>query len=483
MNGLIKIFSNKPILYVISRYATYIIQFINSLLIAIYLGPVYLGIWGFINLVIGYINQFNFGIPNSVNVIISVKKQEEVYIQKIIANGTSIIIGLSFFISLFFLISKITHWDIGNKYHINDYIVPLCIIAILTHLNSYFSMIFRVYGKIFAIAINQSLFPLMLLFVIPFFRGESLLWVMLVINCISVIVSFILFFFQRPFPIRPCFDWKTVKYILHRGWHLFVYNASFYLILLTTRTFISGNYSIKEFGYFTFSYSLANAILLFLDSISFLVFPKMLNRFALSDNSHNQEILESMRTAYISLSHLMIHFVIMVFPLFIYFFPDYQQAPTSFRIIALTVVLYTNSFGYPEMLMAKGYEKHISLMAFGALILNIVLSAFFVHGSNVSFEFVIIATLITYLVYVFALTIYGRKLIGIKFSLSETTKDAFPLRKMIPFSISFLLSILFLPDIYFLIPFILYVCLNFRDLTKIEQITKKVIKNPNFINI
>lgn len=37
-----KSLSNPAILYIISRYGTYIIQFINSLFIAIYLGPYYL---------------------------------------------------------------------------------------------------------------------------------------------------------------------------------------------------------------------------------------------------------------------------------------------------------------------------------------------------------------------------------------------------------------------------------------------------------
>ena len=285
-----KIFSNKAILYVISRYATYIIQFINSLFIAIYLGPFYLGIWGFINLVIGYISQLNFGISNSVNVIISVNKQNDAYVQKIIGNGISMIIGLSFFIMLFFLVSRVMNLNIGEKYHFNSFIVPVCIIAILTHLNGYFSTIFRVYGKIFAIALNQSLFPVMTLLIIPFFRGENLLWAMVLVNCASFIASFILFFIQRPFSIKPLFEWETVKYIQKRGWHLFVYNASFYLILLTTRSFISGNYSVNEFGYFTFSYSLANAVLLLLSSISFLIFPKMLNRFALLDNERSKEI-------------------------------------------------------------------------------------------------------------------------------------------------------------------------------------------------
>jgi O-antigen/teichoic acid export membrane protein len=478
-----KIFSNKAILYVVSRYATYVIQFINSLFIAIYLGPFYLGIWGFINLVIGYISQLNFGISNSVNVIISVNKQDNAYVQKIVGNGISMIMGLSFLVMLFFLISNAANLHIGDRYHFNDYIVPVCIIAILTHLNDYFATIFRVYGKIFAIALNQSLYPVLVLFIIPFFRGESLLWAMVVINCVSFIASFILFFIQRPLSFKPLFEWNTVKYIQRRGWHLFVYNASFYLILLTTRSFISGNYSVEEFGYFTFSYSLANAVLLLLSSISFLIFPKMLNRFALSDNEHSQEILKTVRSAYISLSHLLIHLVIMVFPLFIYFFPDYQQASSVFKITALTVVLYTNSFGYQGLLMARGYEKNIGIIAFCALNINIILSFILVKVVHVSFEYVIVATLITYLIYVFVLGLSGRKVLGISSNFLATIKDIYPLRMMIPFFISFLMIIFSVPDIYFIIPFLLYLLLNWIDLIKIKETIIRIINDPEIINI
>lgn len=478
-----KIFSNKAILYVISRYATYIIQFINSLFIAIYLGPFYLGIWGFIYLVISYISQLNFGISNSVNVIISVNKQDNAYVQKMVGNGLSMIMGLSFLVILFFLISNASNLHIGDRYHFNDYIVPVCIIAILTHLNNYFATIFRVYGKIFAIALNQSLYPLLVLFIIPFFRGESLLWAMVVINCVSFITSSVLFFIQRPLSFKPLFEWDTVKYIQQRGWHLFVYNASFYLILLTTRSFISGNYSIEEFGYFTFSYSLANAVLLLLDSISFLIFPKMLNRFAHSDNEHSQEILKTARSAYITLSHLLIHLIIMVFPLFIYFFPDYQQASSVFKITALTVVLYTNSFGYESLLMARGYEKNISIIAFCALVLNIILSAILVNVVKVTFEYVIVATLITYLIYVATLGVYGRKVLGLTNSFTDITKDIYPWRMMIPFLISFLMIIFSVPNIYFIIPFLLYLLLNWIDLIKIKETIIRIINDPEVINI
>lgn len=90
-----KALKNPAILYVISRYATYAIQFINSLFIAVYLGPYYLGIWGFINLVLGYLAQLNLGIPHSLNVIVSVNKDKEEYAQKVIGNGLSMIVGLS----------------------------------------------------------------------------------------------------------------------------------------------------------------------------------------------------------------------------------------------------------------------------------------------------------------------------------------------------------------------------------------------------
>jgi len=478
-----KIFSNKAILYVISRYATYIIQFINSLFIAIYLGPFYLGIWGFISLIIGYISQLNFGISNSVNVIISVNKQDNVYVQKIVGNGLSMIMGLSFLVMLFFVMSDAANLHIGDRYHFNDYIVPVCIIAILTHLNGYFATIFRVYGKIFAIALNQSLYPVLVLFIIPFFRGENLLWAMVIINCVSFIACCILFFIQRPLSFKPLFEWETVKYIQQRGWHFFVYNASFYLILLTTRSFISGNYSVEEFGYFTFSYSLANAVLLMLNSISFLIFPKMLNRFALSANEHSQKILETVRSAYISLSHLLIHLVIMVFPLFIYFFPDYQQASSVFKLTALTVVLYTNSFGYQGLLMAKGYEKNIGIIAFCALILNIMLSAILVSVVKVSFEYVIVATWVTYLIYVGILGVYGRKVLWLPNKFIDITKDIYPWRMMLPFFISFFMVIFSVPDIYFVIPFLLYSLLNFGDILKIKEITIQLIMNPNIIDI
>lgn len=478
-----KTFSNPAILYMISRYGTYIIQFINSLFIAAYLGPYYLGIWGFINLVIGYIGQLNFGISHSVNVIVSVNKQKEEYTRKIIANGLVMVLVLCLLVVAFFGVNLLGGIHISEKYRFNEFIIPVVIISVLTHINGYFSNIYRIYGQILSIALYQSMYPVLLLLVIPFFKGESLLWAMLWVNCFAFAVPFLYFLSKKPVKIGIQFNASIVKYIQVKGWHLFVYNASFYLILLTTKSFISSNYAVEEFGYFTFSYSLANVVLLLLSSISFLVFPKLLNRFASSTNEEVQRILGSVRVAYISLSHLLIHAIILLFPLFIYFFPQYQPATDVFRFTALTVVLYTNSFGYQGLLMARNKEKRIGFIAFWALLLNILLCYILVYLAEVPFSMVILATLATYFVYVFSIAAMGRRSLMLGNGFFAVLKDVFPLRMMLPFVLSLLFIVFRTPNVFFIAPFVVYLLLNFKEFLIVKNIAVKIIKNPNFINV
>lgn len=474
---------NSAFIYIFSRYATYIIQFINSMFIAVYLGPFYLGIWGFLNLILGYIAQFNFGIPQAVNVIVSVNKQDDYYVTKVVNVGIVMTALLSVLVLMFFGLNKLDIIDIGSKYNLKNYIYPLIVISILTHFNSYLSNIFRIYGDVAAIAINQSLLPLLILFVTPFFRKEELLWAMLYASCAACFISLALYLFRFPIRFKPLFDWNIFKFIQIKGWYLFIYHASFYLILLSTRSFISGNYSIEEFGYFTFSFSLANVVLLLLNSISFLIFPKMLNRFSTAGNEHTSSILFEIRSVYISLSHLLIHFVIMIFPLFLYFFPAYQESSSVFKMTSLTVVLYTNSFGYLGLLMAKGRDKLIGSLALFALLFNILISIILVFVIKVSFSFVILSTLLTYLGYVFISGVYGRKQLNLSSGFMATLKDIYPFRMMFPFILSLAFVLLSLAEYYYIIPFVIYTLLNFKDILKMKKVAYKMFTSPNFINI
>lgn len=478
-----KSLTNSAVLYVISRYVTYIIQFINSLFIAVYLGPYYLGIWGFIGLILSYISSINFGISHSVNVILSVNKEQEEYVQKVIGNSLSIILVLTLLIIFFLLTSHYSDLRLGEKYGFSSYIFPVIFISVFGHFNALFANIFRIYGKIFAIALNQSLYPILVLFVIPFFRSEELLWAMVLTNCLSVFISFLLFVLQTPTKLRFSFNWDIIKKIQHKGWHLFVYNSSLYFILISAQSFISDNYTVTEFGYFTFSYSFANAILLFLNSISYLIFPKMLNRFGNMDNDSMQKTVESIRVAYISLSHLLMHFAVLLFPLFLLFFPNYSGASSVFKIIALTILINTNSFGYTGLLMARGREKYLGLIAFIALLLNILLTYILVVHLKVHLTYAMCGSLVTYLFYNLLMGAAGRKQINLGGSLMDIFFDVYPWRMMLPFLLSLVFIFSKLPDIFFILPVILYIALNLKDLKEVKNITLRIINNPNLINI
>ena len=474
---------NKVLHYVFSRYATYFIQFINSLLIAVYLGPYYLGIWGFITLIIQYLNQINFGIAHSVNAIISVHKNKEWYVQKVIGTSITMLIGLSIIVGLFLLVYTLFNFDLGNKYNFPIYAPVVALIGILAYFNTLLSNIFRVYGKITEIAINQSAFPVLMLITILLFKKEDLLWALVWANLLAFAISLCLYIFRSPVNLKPIFVRRLIETIQKKGWYLFVYNTSFYLIIISTRSFVSAYYSVKEFGYFTFAFALANVIMLLLQSFSFLIFPKLLNRLAFAATEQVISLLGKVRNAYITTSHLLVHFAILLFPLFLQFFPKYSQSADSFRLVALTIVLYTNSFGYSGLLIAKGGERRLGYISFLSLAINVGSAFILIKEITVSFSFVIIATMFTYLLFGLLLGHAGRKELNLNTSLFKVINDIFPLKLSLPYLVSLSLIILDTNNYFFLIPTFLFLLLNYKPLLSVRKLGKLLIENPNLINI
>lgn len=477
------VLTSPAIIYMASRYGTYLIQFINSLFIAVYLGPFYLGVWGFIQLIIQYIAQINFGIPHAVNVMLSINKNNEEYSQKVIGNSIGMLIGLSISMCIVFALMFLFNVNIGAKFNFFRYTIPVILIGILGYFNGLFSNIFRVYGKLIAIAVNQSLFPFLMIITVILFKGNNLLWALLLSNLLSVIIAFFIYIFQRPICLRPHLERGIVKKIQKIGWFLFLYNTSFYLIIISTRSLISGYYSVEEFGYFTFTYSLAQAIILFLESMSYLILPKLINRFANSNNLQTYNTLERVRNAYVTLAHFLIHIVIFIFPLFLLLFPKYDSTFTVFSLTALTVVLYTNAFGFSGLLQARGKEKKLGLVALLALCLNIILAYTLIVILGVSYEYAIIATLLTYLIYTISLGLHGLKSLSIKISLKSFFNDIFQWRIMIPYFFSVTLILFNFSHYIFLFPILIFLLLNYKQTTKVKAIAVEVIHNPNFINI
>lgn len=483
LNILKVIFKNKVILFIFSRYGTYLIHFINSLFVAVYLGPFYLGVWGFITLIISYLNHINFGIVHSVTAIISVHKSKELYVEKIIGTSITMLIALSLLVVVIFISNEVFDFNFGTKYNFSLYAPAVVLIGVLAHFNNLLCGIFRVYGKLFEIAFQQTIFPVLISLSIIFFKSGDLLWALVGANFFAFLFAFLLYAFKSPVKLKPIFIRSLFKTIQIKGWHLFIYNTSFFFIIISTRSFVSGFYSVEEFGYFTFAFTLANVMLLLLQAFSYLITPKILNRFASANNKQNIELLVKLRDAYVTSSHLLIHIAILIFPLFLALFPKYSSALEVFKLIALSIVLYTNSFGYSGLLVAKENEKKLAFIAFTALVINVICALILIKVFKIPFTLVILATMISYFIYVLMLGYLGRKMLQLKTSGIAILNDIYPLRLLIPYVLSFCFIIFSVSNVYYVLPLLVFLILNFKVLLRIKYIIKSIILNPNFINI
>jgi O-antigen/teichoic acid export membrane protein len=478
-----KLLKNPVIGYITSRYATYAIQFVNSIFIAIYLGPLYLGVWGFISLIIQYFGQVNFGITHAVNTIASIHKQRQQYISQILGNAVLMLCILSGCLGLLFFCNSFFQWGIGDKYNFDHYALYVFLIIVFTYFSALFSAFFRIYGKLFEIAFSQSVFPIATLAVLFFSSKEQLLDNLVYTYVGTYFLSIILFIVR--FPIKVTFNMSRRLWwlIQKKGWYLFLYSSSFYFIIITTRSFVSNYYTVTQFGYFTFAFSLANVILMLLAAFTFIIWPKLLNMLSKLPHEESFALLQKLRSLYVSTSHLLVHVGLFLFPYFLLFFEQYQGTFETFAFIALTVVIYTNCFGYQGLLIARERERFVGYLSVAAVVFNLLLCYGLIKILHVGYEHVIFATMITYVIYVFILGALGRKILQIRFDFWKTLADIFPLSISVPYSVSLAMALAQLNKYYFFIPLLCFLILNFKEYKPIKNSVKDLLLNPDKINI
>lgn len=467
-----KIINNKLLVYILSRYLTYFIQFISSLLIANKLGPIYFGIWGFILLILNYFGLFNFGLSNSINVILVQNKQDKLLQSHYITNNIVLVAVLTSLISLICIIYCITGMDWFSTYKIKYEFILVCVIAILAHFNSNFFSIYRVYNDYFKIAFNQSIIPIILLIMVFFFDAGDLLYALISAYLIGNILSLIIYSKNIPFSLTRPFSLKLCLSILKKGWWLFLYNLCFYMILVSTRTLISNFYSIEDFGFFSFSFTLGDSVLLLFQAVSNIAFPKILAKLNHSDNIKSTIAL--INDTYITIVYLSVLIVCLLFPIIILIFPKYNACTNCMALVAITMAVYTRSFPYSSYLMSNNFEKKMFAISAISLFLNIIVAIFIIKMS-VSYEYVILSTLISYYVfYVLCVNMCNGN--------QKEHLKIIDWRFLIPILLSIIISIIGMNLLHFF-PIVLFILLNFKRIREAIHVIIKLFNNYKTLNI
>ena len=477
-----QIFLNKVLIYLITRYGTFFIQFISSIFLAVNCGAYYFGIWGFISMLINYISYVNLGIPYSVNILMIQNKSNGQLIKDYVANSLVLNILLSFLIILFGIYYYLVGISAFDKYQISEYFCLICIIGIVYHFDSLFGTIYRVNNRMFELAFFQSVVPVLIFFSIFITKGKKLLELLLWMTLLGELFALLIFIVNKKIPWGGKVTLKGVRDVLKKGFHLFIYNVCFFLIGLSTRTIISIYYRVEDFGYFTFSYNLANAILLFLQALSVVIFPKIIDKLNSNKKSDIIYVLNLLNINYVTLSYGLIFIAMIFFPMFIYFIPKYHTTLKLINLVAITLLLFTNSFGYGTYLMAQNQEKRLSIISLISLILNIVTSMVLVIKFKLTYEYLILATLISYFVFSYCCTLYTRKRLGQITNPISVISDFFPLRLLIPYLISVLMILFNFTYIIFL-PLLVFIVLNIAEIKQIIGTIKVIILRPTIVDI
>lgn len=477
-----KILSNKILLYVSSRYLIYALQFVLLIVIATRLGVTNYASWGFFLLLLGYCNIINGGIANSVSYYLIQNKNND-YSSRCYASASYILISILIFILFLLSIACLVFEPtLFIKYNISNKIIFLFIIAAMQYVNLLFSNIYRVKSKLLELAIYQSIIPVFMLVVVVVSSREVLLNSLIYSYIFSHAISLFVFIYNGQLPKFQFVPFFYLKNLLKKGFFLFIYNSCFYLINATTSLAISIFYSVDDYGLYSFSYSLGHSILLLLEAFTFIIFPKLIDRFYLAEKDEFPAIIAIIRNNYIKLSHLLMYVSLLLFPLVTFFFPQYSGALQAMYITSLSILISTNAFGYNTLLLSKNYERPISKVSICSLLLNVIIVFLIAAVLKLPFAYAVLSMMIVYYAFSLGCIVLTNKIFELRFSFIHILDEAFEWRLLLPFITSLIFVFMQYYSLMF-IPIILYAVLNYKAIKEIANSIKKIIFRPNIIDI
>ena len=224
MKKLLQLLKNKVAFYLFTRYIVYFITFITSMIMAGRLAPFYMGIWGSIILLLRYFQIFDFGIANSMTVLLVQNKNEKKRCDDLEMSAMS----LMALISLIVVCIGLYYWLVGipflDKFELGNRFYFVCLIAIFQYLNDYSFRVNRVKGHMFEFTFYQTFLHIILLPVVFLAREDLLVDYLIAAYLFSHIVCQCLFVFRGGISFSGTYSNELAKGIVKKGFFLFIYN-------------------------------------------------------------------------------------------------------------------------------------------------------------------------------------------------------------------------------------------------------------------
>jgi O-antigen/teichoic acid export membrane protein len=477
ITGILK---NKIFSFILLRYIAYGLQFIGTLVIAYKLGPAKYGIWAYILVIFQFFSLLNFGIPNALNNLISIHKHHRNYLDYTLSVGFFLLVlNVLFSILLYGAINWFGLLDWKDN-DLGDYTIHFLLIIILVYCNTLFLNIFRVFNELLAINIYQLILPLTLFIVAISFSSEEMIKWLLFAYLFSNIISLIIFIFKFPHKFQFKLKFRIFSKVIVKALRLFVYNTSFYFIFLSSRYIISESYPQDVFGQFAFALTISMVLVLILDSFSFLIFPKLINKYSKMTND-GIKFFEDIRLDYVTISHFLMHGAIMLYGVLVVFFIDYSSTFNLFVILCMAHAIFSLGYGYSILLMSKEKDSLLALISLTGLIVNIGVILAFIY-LKLPFTYAGISILISYLTMVIILNFHSNRILH-ESTFGESFKRLFSLNFILPIIAALSMVIINVKPFFFIFSFLIFLILNTQRFKAILKRVKEIVHNPSLIDL
>ncbi len=479
--GVKKILTNEAFLFIIGQYFAYGLQFVNAIIIAKVLGPYAFGIYGFVFLLINYVRFLNPGVHYAVNVELATHdRSNKKEATQIAANGLLISVMSVIFLASISIVLYFGKFQIFAKYEFNKYLLVTTLIGIALVLNLFFTNVYRSYAKFYQILcylILPQLFLLITLFISPQQdKVSNLLYGFLFGHLISVVF----FLIKYPLKLDLQFSLEIQKKLIKRGLSLLLYNASFYFIMISSRTIVSIYFDVEKLGLYSFANSVAQASILILGVVGYIFFPKILNRLksGLSDEE-TIKILGKIRKLYLSTSYILVFLVVILYTILMVIMSEYRTSEMAFLFLVLMQLFLAKVFGYSHLLIARGYETKIAIYALITVGINVTLSLVLIYLFNIDFTGVAICTFISISFYVYSVVKKGKSILNEDIKVIALLKQLLPIRFFVPLVILILERLLLRTYLSSFLPIIILLVLNFKEIKNTILSFIDVFSNDN----
>ena len=384
--------------YSMVKYIALAFVFFREIVNAKILGPEMVGILGNLILIISYCGYANLGVVYAMNrewIVYKDNEGESDKAREVINTSFS---ALSI-VSLIFLIASISSIFVFEGIS-KWYMSLLFIIAITEQYKNFFINYFRLLNNLNMINLIELLNGIGTLILILLLGGSfKILGVLFAMTIIGIVI-FLVSIIKVP-KINIKINKEILKTLISIGIPLLIYNLGFYILTTIDRFVIIKFLGNEALGYYTFANQMATATLVFISSILFLFYPKMISKYNSGDNS---EIIKSIYsyTGLIELFNIVFIFigVIVIKPFIDIILPNFKGSISTYNILLMAIIMSNFSYFSNVFIIAKKKQNVLVVVQILSIIINLLLNILGVK-LNLDIIGVAIATLITNTIYSF----------------------------------------------------------------------------------